>query len=142
MAYIQFISGQLQTKEEIFISIMNSAYKVDNLESIYFQKHSEEININKVYIENSVRVEESINFLRQDIDTYNKYLKFSDEENPCIILDIVENKKMISLFSADKVRFKILLFEFAKEYLKLHPENYLLVDEIDLYDLKRLESLT
>ena len=54
----------------------------------------------------------------------------------------IEKKRLISLFSAEKVRNKNLVFEFAKEYLKIRPENYLLIDDTDLYDLDRLEKMS
>jgi hypothetical protein len=141
MAYIQFLSEQLVTKEEIFLRIMLSSYNLENLDSIFFKKQSEEINLSKDYFDDGIRIEENITFLKQDIDTYIKYSQFSDNENPCVVLNAIEGKRLISLFSADKVRCKRLLFEFSKEYLKLHPDNYLLVDQLELYDLNRIENL-
>lgn len=140
MAYIQFLSEKLSTKEEIFMGIMRSAYHINNLEAIFFQGNNQEINLSKIYIDDNKRLDENINFLRQDIDAYHKYLKYSDEENPCVVLNIVKGKRLISLFSTDKVRCKRLLFEFAREYLKLHPENYLLIDQNKLYDLKAINT--
>lgn len=55
---------------------------------------------------------------------------------------LLKNKRLISLFSADKVRFKNIVFEFAKEYLKIRPNNYLLINQTDLYNLRRLEKVT
>jgi hypothetical protein len=141
MAYIQFLSEQLNSKEELFVDIMSSAYNIFDIEfiSCYYNK---EFNIGKTYISNLERTEERINFLEYCIDTYEENLKYPDEENPCVVLNAVKGKRLISLFSADKVRCKRLVLEFAKEYLKLRPTNYLLIDQEDLYDLKRIESLT
>lgn len=141
MAYIQFLSEKLHSKEQIYLDILLSAYNVKNIESIFCMR-AKTFNITKIYIINSQRVEENINFLEQDVDTYEEYLKYPDEENPCVVLNIIENKRLISLFSADKVRCKNLLFEFAKEYLKIRPENYLLIDQTDLYDLEKIEKMT
>jgi hypothetical protein len=141
MAYIQFISEKLSSKEQIYLDITLSAYNIKNIESILC-RNSKTFNITKIYTINNERIEENINFLEQDVDTYNEYLKYPDEENPCVVLNVVENKRLISLFSADKVRCKNLVFEFAKEYLKIRPNNYLLIDETDLYDLERLEKMT
>ncbi|MFH7015145.1 hypothetical protein [Flavobacterium sp. FlaQc-47] len=140
MAYIQFLSEKIASKEQIYLDIKMSAYNLKNIESILC-RNSKSFNITKIYTINNERIEENINFLENNIDTYEKYLIYPDEENPCVVLNVVENKRLISLFSADKVRCKRLLFEFAKEYLKLHPDNYLLIDETDLYDLERLNRM-
>lgn len=140
MAYIQFLSEKLNSKEQIYLDILLSAYNIKNIESILC-RNSKTFNITKIYTINNERIEENINFLEQDVDTYNEYLKYPDEENPCVVLNVVENKRLISLFSADKVRCKNLVFEFAKEYLKIRPNNYLLIDETDLYDLEKIENM-
>lgn len=140
MAYIQFLSEQLETKEEIFMCIIHSAYKVENISTIYFRGQSKEINITKDYISGVERIEESINGISDCIDLYNDYIKYNEEER-FIISNLIEGKKLIPLFSADKVRCKRLLFEFAREYLKIRPNNYLLIDETDLYDLEKIENM-
>ncbi|MDW8850024.1 hypothetical protein SD960_07975 [Flavobacterium sp. MMLR14_040] len=140
MAYIQFLSEKLNTKEQVYLDIMLSAYNLENIDSI-FCRNSKSFNIAKSYIANNEKTEESIYFLEYDLDTYKEYLKYPDVENPCVVLDIVENKRLISLFSADKVRFENIVFEFAREYLKIRPDNYLLIDQTDLYDLERLEKI-
>ncbi|PAM92574.1 hypothetical protein B4N84_23000 [Flavobacterium sp. IR1] len=140
MAYIQFLSEQLESKEEIFMCIINSAYNVKNISTIYFRGYNKEINITKNYVFNEEKIEESINGISDCIDLYNEYVKFNEEER-FIISNLIERKKLIPLFSAEKVRSKKLLFEFAIEYLKIRPNNYLLIDETDLYDLYRLEKM-
>ncbi|WP_294961332.1 hypothetical protein [uncultured Flavobacterium sp.] len=144
MAYIQFLSEKLNSKKQIYLDILLSAYNIKDIESVLC-RNSKTFNITKFYVSDNGIVEENINFLEQDVDTYNEYLKYPDEENPCIVLNAIKNKRLISLFSADKVRCKRLLFEFGLEYLKLYPYNYLLIDEKDLYDLeglkKKLEEL-
>lgn len=141
MAHIEFLSEQLQTKKEVYIDIMQSAYNINDLDFITYYYHRE-FNIGKTYNINNEKRQEEINFLEYSMDTYNEYLQYPDEQNPCVVLNAVEGKRLISLFSADKVRCKNLVFDFAKEYLKLRPDNYLLIDQFDLYDFKRVESLT
>lgn len=140
MAYIQFLSEKLRSKKQIYLDIMLSAYNIQNIESILC-RNSKSFNITKEYIFNDKRIEENIYFLENNIDTYKEYLKYPDEENPCVVLDVVKNKRLISLFSAEKVRNKNIVFEFAIEYLKLYPDNYLLIDDTDLYNLERLEKM-
>lgn len=141
MAYIQFLSEKLETKEEILINIIRSASRIKNIGTIYLIK-GEEIEITKQYEEpNGQLVGENIWGIRDCIDVYNDYLKYNEEER-FIFSNLINGKKLIPLFSADKVRYKRLLFEFTKEYLRLYPNDYLLIDETDLYDLKRIESLT
>lgn len=141
MAYIQFLSQQEQSKEDIFLRIMKSAYQIPDLDKIFYQHYSQEINLSKVYYDNGNRIEESIDFLSESITTYREYLKYPDEENPCVVLNAIEGKRLICLFSADKVRCKNLVFEFAAQYLKNYPDEYLLIDQNELYDLKRIQNL-
>lgn len=139
MAYIQFLSEQLETKEEILMSIIRSASRIKNIGTIYLI-HGKEVEITKEYDDLSGEtVKENIWGISDCIDIYNDYLNYNEEDR-FVFFNLVKRKKLIPLFSADKVRCKRLLFEFAKEYLKLHPNNYLLIDETELYDLKRLES--
>jgi len=139
MAYIQFLSEELSSKEQIYLDVMLAAYNLNEIESILC-RHSETFTITKKYLINNEKVEENIFFLEQDIDTYFEYLKYPDEENPCVVLNF-DNMRLISLFSADKVRDKNIIFDFAKEYLKIRPNNYLLVDQTDLYNVERLEKM-
>lgn len=141
MAHIQFLSEQLEAKEEILISIIRSASRINNIGTIYLID-GKEVEITKEYDDlGGETVKENIWGISDCIDVYNDYLKYNEEDR-FVFFNLVKEKKLIPLFSADKVRCKRLLFEFAKEYLKLHPYNYLLIDETDLYDLKRVESLT
>ena len=138
MAHVQFLSEQLETKEEILISIIRSASRINNIGTIYLIE-GKEIEITKEYEDSDGHpVKENIWGISDCIDVYNDYLK-CDEEERFIFLNLVNGKKLIPLFSADKVRYKKLLFEFAKEYLKPYPNNYLLIDGAHLYDLKRIE---
>lgn len=139
MAYIQFLSEELSSKEQIYLDIMLTAYNLKDIESILC-RYRETFTITKKYLINNEKLEENIFFLEQDIDTYFEYLKYPDEENPCVVLNF-DDKRLISLFSADKVIDKNIVFDFAKEYLKIRPTNYLLIDQIDLYDLERLEKM-
>lgn len=75
MAYIQFLSEELTSKEQIYLDIMRSAYNIKNIESILC-RNNEIFNISKRYTVNNETIEENIFFLEQDVDTYNEYLKF------------------------------------------------------------------
>lgn len=138
MAYIQFLSEQLRSKKEIYIDIMLGVYNICDIESIHCHYNKSFEFVKKYHSSSGEKVEERISLLEYDVDTYIEYLKYPDIENPCVVLNAVPGKRLISLFSADKVRCGRILFEFTVEYLKLHPDHYLLVDQHDLYDQKRL----
>ena len=69
MAYIQFLSEKLHSKEQIYLDILLSAYNLKNIESV-FCMGSKTFNIKKIYTTRNERIEENINFLENN----NRYV--------------------------------------------------------------------
>lgn len=61
MAYIQFLSEELTSKEQIYLDITLSAYNLKNIESILC-RNNEIFNISKRYTVNNETIEENIFF--------------------------------------------------------------------------------
>ena len=139
MAYIQFIGETVDSKESIFLDIMLACYNISGLDNVSYH-YQKEMSLHKTFIDSEIQ--EYINAITIDVDTYEQYSKYPDEENPCVILTAVENKRLVCLFSADKVKLGKLVFEFAMEYLRIRPDNFLLINQIDLYDFNRIKGLT